>query len=190
MWKILAETSWLGKKYLLISSPLLLSKFYQSLHTFFIAQVSLMFLQQPLQWQLSAPKSGLQNVVLFGFRSLHILKFSVIDNRYLFYYFTLLTWVVYIQFRYIACIVFVLNEKEFDPEIDWIVVRAFKCWYAVKYCKHKPVVFHFCTCVTSGLIYRPNLYTVASFICVVGHFWTAFLLSLINRISAACIVCI
>ena len=80
--------------------------------------------------------------------------------------------------------------KEFDPEIEWFVVCIFKCWYAVKYCKRKPVIFQFCTSVTSGLIYRLNLHTVSSFTCVAGHFWTGFLLSLTNRMSAACIVCI
>ena len=110
MWKILTKTSWLGKKYLLISSPLLLAKFDQPLHTFLEAQVSLMFLQKLLQWQVSAPKSGLQNLVLFGFR--HILKFLLIDNRHLFYYFQLLTLVVYIQFRYIACVFFLFEMKK------------------------------------------------------------------------------
>ena len=149
-----------------------------------------MFLQQLLQWQLSAPKSGLQNLVLFDFRSWHILKFLVIDNRYLFYYFKLWNLVVYIRFRYIASVFFVWNEEEFDPEIEWIVACIFKCWYAVKYYKRKPIIFQFCTSVTSGLIYRPNLHTVSFFTCVAGHFWTGFLLSLINRMSAACIVCI
>ena len=124
-------------------------------------------------------------------KSWHILKFLVIDNRYLFWYFKLLTLVVYIQFRYIAYIFFVWNEEEFDPEIEWILVCIFKCWSDVKYYKHKAGIFQFCTSTTSGFIYRPNLHTSLSFTCVAGHFLTGFLiLSLINRMSAACVVCI
>ena len=109
-------------------------------------------------------KSSKIRITKFGsvwFRSWHILKFLVIDNRYLFYYFKLLTLVVYIQFRYIACIFFVWNEKDFDLEIEWIFVCIFKYWYVVKCCKHIPAIFQFCTSVISGLIYRPNLHAVS-----------------------------